>query len=252
MKKYIGLFIIIFFFSGCAVTNAPVTNRTQLILISTEKELALGEESFKQTLKDTKLSSDTYLTKMVEDVGKKLASVANRDDFKWEFVLVENDQVNAFCLPGGKIVVYTGIFKVAKSDDELATVISHEIGHAIARHGAERMSLGLVSAAVGVVANVALANRHPEYLQTFNIAYGLGATYGVILPYSRMQEFEADEIGIDLMYKGGFNINAALVFWNEMKNQSKGKKVPEFASTHPSDDTRISNLYKIIQRYNKN
>lgn len=162
---------------------------------------------------------------------------------------MESDQINAFCLPGGKIVVYTGIFKVAKTDDALATVIAHEVGHAIARHGAERMSLGLISSAVAIAGNVALSKNHPEHLQTFNIAYGLGATYGVILPYSRMQEFEADEIGIDLMHKAGFDINQALSFWIDMKNQSKGKSVPEFASTHPSDEARIENLKKVIAKY---
>ncbi|QOG11311.1 M48 family metallopeptidase [Arcobacter sp. FWKO B] len=249
MKKYLVLLVVLFLLGGCAISKTPVTNRTQLILISSEQELALGEQSFKQTLQEMKISNDLSQTKRVEDIGKRLASVAQRDDFKWEFALVENDQVNAFCLPGGKIVVYTGIFKVAKSDGALATVISHEIGHAIARHGAERMSLGLVSSAIQVAANVALATSHPESLQTFNIAYGLGANYGVILPYSRMQEFEADQIGVDLMHKAGFNIDEALIFWNDMKKLSSGKSVPAFASTHPSDEARISNLYKVIQGY---
>jgi len=249
MKKYIGFLLALFLLTGCAVSKAPVTNRTQLILIPTEQELALGEESFQQTLKDMKVSSDKVQTKRVMNIGVRLANVAKRDDFNWEFALVESDEVNAFCLPGGKIVVYTGIFKVAKTDDALATVIAHEIGHAIARHGAERMSMGLVTGLIGVAANVALSRNHSEHLQTFNIAYGLGATYGVILPYSRMQEFEADEIGIDLMHKAGFDINKALSFWIDMKNQSKGKSVPEFASTHPSDEARIESLKTVIARY---
>jgi len=196
------------------------------------------------------VSKDMLQTQRVVNVGQRIANVANRDDFNWEFALVESKEVNAFCLPGGKVVVYTGILSIAEDDDELATVISHEIGHAIARHGAERMSLGMVTTVVGVAANIALGrNGNSDTQKMFNIAYGLGATYGVILPYSRMQELEADEIGIDLMFKAGYDIDKALSFWVKMQNNAGDKKISEFTSTHPSENTRIENIRKVISRY---
>ncbi|MCK9162131.1 MAG: M48 family metallopeptidase [Arcobacteraceae bacterium] len=250
MRKYLGLLFLLIFMTGCAVSNAPVTNRTQLILMSTEQEMALGEDSYKQALNEMEVSKDMLQTQRVVNVGQRIANVANRDDFNWEFALVESKEVNAFCLPGGKVVVYTGILSIAEDDDELATVISHEIGHAIARHGAERMSLGMVTTVVGVAANIALGrNGNSDTQKMFNIAYGLGATYGVILPYSRMQELEADEIGIDLMFKAGYDIDKALSFWVKMQNNAGDKKISEFTSTHPSENTRIENIRKVISRY---
>ena len=180
----------------------------------------------------------------VRDIGQRIASVANRPDFKWEFNLVDNKAKNAFCLPGGKVVVYTGILDVAKNDDQLATVMAHEVAHALARHGAERMSSAMVQQGIQVLGNVVLQSTAPQYTNVFNQAYGIGSQVGVMLPYGRLQENEADEIGIYLMAKAGYNIDEALNFW---QNMSAGKKeTNEFFSTHPSSSTRIKNITRVI------
>ena len=153
--------------------------------------------------------------------------------------------MNAFCLPGGKVVVYTGILKAARNDDQLATVISHEIAHALARHGAERMSNGMIAQGVQLLGTIVIGTQAPQYTNAFNIAYGAGAQYGVLLPYGRMQESEADEIGIYLMHKAGYKLTEALKFW---QNMSSGKKESvEFFSTHPNSSTRITNISRVIK-----
>lgn len=233
---------------GCT-THAPITKRSQLILISQSKELALGEESYKDTLKKSKVIHGTKDAKRVQEIGYKIAKVVNRKDYNWEFNLVDNEAKNAFCLPGGKVVIYTGILKVAKNDDQLATVMSHEIAHALARHGAERVSSGMISNGVQVLGNLVLGSQAPHLTQSFNIAYGLGSQYGVLLPYGRLQESEADEIGIHLMQKAGYNVYEALNFWENM-NEGK-KESTEFLSTHPNSSTRISDIKKVIVKIKK-
>lgn len=253
MKKILlSLFVLLFsitLFTGCT-NKAPITKRSQLILMSQQQELALGEKSYKETLKKSKVVTGTKDSKRVKEIGQKIAKVVNRNDYKWEFNLVENDAKNAFCLPGGKVVIYTGILKVAQNDDQLATVMSHEIAHALARHGAERASSGMLASGLQVLGNLVIGTQAPQYSQAFNVAYGLGAQYGVLLPYSRLQESEADEIGIHLMHQARYNIYEALNFW---ENMSKGeKKAPnEFFSTHPSSSTRIANINRIIKEIEK-
>lgn len=246
MKKfsiYILLTLIILFISGCTA-KAPVTNRSQMILISQSQELALGEQSYKETLEKSKVIQNTKDAYRVKRIGSNIASVVNKPEYDWEFNLVDNKAKNAFCLPGGKVVVYTGILEVAKNDSQLATVMSHEIAHALARHGAERVSSGIVANGVQLVGNIVLGSQAPHLTQTFNIAYGLGAQYGVLLPYGRLQESEADEIGIHLMHQAGYDVNEALKFW---ENMSAGKKESiEFFSTHPNSSTRIENIKKVI------
>lgn len=230
---------------GCT-QKTPYTNRSQMIFMSPKEELALGEKSYKQALSKSKVLTNTKDARRVKNIGLKIAQVANRPDFKWEFKLVENKAKNAFCLPGGKVVVYTGILEVAQNDDQLATVMAHEVAHALARHGAERMSSAMVQQGLQVIGNVVLASTAPEYTNVFNQAYGVGTQLGVMLPYGRLQENEADEIGIYLMAKAGYNIHEALNFW---KNMSKGKKqTNEFFSTHPSSSTRIANIQRVIEK----
>ncbi|QKF81617.1 M48 family metallopeptidase [Halarcobacter ebronensis] len=244
MYKKVILIIITIFFIGCN-SKAPVTNRDQLILISQTNELALGEQSYKEVLKNSEVINNTVDAKRVKEIGRKIANIVDRTDYKWEFNLVKNEEKNAFCLPGGKVVVYTGILKVAKNDDQLATVISHEIAHALARHGAERMTTGLISQGVQLLGNIILSTQASHVQSTFNVAYGLGSQYGVVLPYSRMQENEADEIGIHLMFQAGFNIYESLNFWENMSKDSNQSN--EFFSTHPSSQTRIENIKRIIK-----
>lgn len=230
---------------GCT-QKTPYTNRSQMIFMSPKEELALGEKSYKQTLSKSEVITNTNDARRVHNIGMKIAQVANRPDFQWEFNLVKNDAKNAFCLPGGKVVVYTGILEVAKNDAQLATVMAHEVAHALARHGAERMSSAMVQQGIQVIGNVVLASTAPEYTNVFNQAYGVGSQLGVMLPYGRLQENEADEIGIYLMAKAGYDINEALNFW---KNMSKGKQeTNEFFSTHPSSSTRISNIQRVIEK----
>ena len=246
--KYILVVFLTFFFIGCT-HKAPITNRSQMILMSQDQELALGEESYKDTLQKSKVIKNTRDANRVENIGYKIAKIVNRSDYKWEFNLIESKEKNAFCLPGGKVVIYTGILDVAKNDDQLATVMSHEIAHALARHGAERVSSGMVANGVQVLGNILIGSQAPELSQSFNIAYGLGAQYGVLLPYGRMQESEADEIGIYLMHKAGYNVYEALNFW---KNMSEGKESGnEFFSTHPSSSTRIENIKRVISDIEK-
>ena len=234
--------------AGCT-HKTPYTNRSQMIFMSQKEEMALGEKSYKESLAESKVISGTKDANRIKTIGSKIAKVANRSDFQWEFNLVEDDAMNAFCLPGGKVVVYTGILKAAKNDDQLATVISHEIAHALARHGAERMSSSMVQQGLGVVGNIAVGATAPQYQNLFNQTYGIGTQLGVMLPYGRMQESEADEIGIYLMAQAGYNVNEALKFW---ENMNEGKKEgSDFFSTHPSSTNRISDIQKVIAKLPK-
>ena len=170
MKLLRNMFLILLsliIIAGCT-HKTPYTNRSQMIFMSPKDELALGEKSYQEALSDAKVITETKDANRVKTIGSKIAKVANRSDFNWEFNLVQNDALNAFCLPGGKVVVYTGILKVARNDDQLATVISHEIAHALARHGAERMSSSMVQQGVQALGNVVLAVGAPEYQNIFN------------------------------------------------------------------------------------
>ena len=244
----VGIFVLVTVFlmvfsSGCA-TTAPMTGRTQIMLISPNDEQKMGEDASTQILKESKLSSDAKATKRVKEVGEKIAKAAQKSDFNWEFYLVEDKNINAFCLPGGKVFVYTGLLDFVNNDAELALVVGHEAAHAIARHGAERMSMGAVTNMVQQIASSAL-NVKPAYSQAFDIAFGLSANYGVILPYSRTQEYEADRIGLILMAKAGYDPRVAVDFWSRMA-QKGGAKPPEFLSTHPSDQNRIDSIKNIL------
>ena len=234
--------------AGCTY-KTPYTNRSQMIFMSQKEEMALGEKSYKESLSQSKIITGTKDATRIKNIGARIAKVANRNDFQWEFNLVEDEAINAFCLPGGKVVVYTGILQMAKNDDQLATVISHEIAHALARHGAERMSSSMVQQGLQVVGNIALGVTAPQYQNLFNQTYGVGTQLGVMLPYGRMQESEADEIGIYLMSQAGYNVNEALKFW---ENMSEGKKEgSDFFSTHPSSTNRISDIQKVIAKLPK-
>lgn len=228
---------------GCA--HAPYTERSQLILLPRSQELALGAETSQEILKKEKQSTDPRYVDPVRRVGRRIAEVSG-EDYDWEFHVIDApDTVNAFALPGGKIFVYTGLFKLAATEPELATVVAHEVGHVIARHGAERMSLGVVAQLGQQVAGTLLGSGSSVAARAAMVAYGVGANVGVILPFSRTQEFEADHLGLILMAKAGYDPEAALGFWTKMAAQDKDAP-PEYLSTHPSDGNRIEAIKELL------
>jgi len=239
---------------SCA--KVPMTGRSQLNLIPSSEMLSMSESQYGDFLKQNKISNDKAATEQVHRVGNHIkdAVVSYMDsqgmgarikDYKWEMNLVESKEVNAWCMPGGKVVVYTGILPVTKTDAGLAVVLGHEIGHAIAQHGSERMTEGLVAQMGGVALGEALKKRPAQTQQLWMQAFGVGAQYGALLPFSRLQESEADKIGLVLMAKAGYDPNEAVSFWQRM-HSSAGEKPPELMSTHPSDERRIADIKKEI------
>ena len=241
LRRGIILICIALLFASCK--QAPETERKQLMLIPESIEMELGENAFKKIIRESKLSNNQALINQVKKVGSNLAKAANRTNYKWEFIVIEDDSTaNAFCLPGGKIGIYTGIFPYAKDEKGLAAVIGHEVGHAIARHGAERMSTALLAQAGQIALNLIVEVDSPMVLEALNQAYGLGTEIGVILPFSRKQELEADRIGVGLMDQAGYKPIGALEFWKRMKQGRQGKEPLVYFSTHPVDDKRIVEL----------
>lgn len=229
-----------------ACTTVPITGRHQLLLISEQEELMMGARVYREIIRKEKLSRDPKYVNAVRRVGMRIASVSGRPDYRWEFLVIDNDkEANAFCLPGGKVFIYTGMFPYTKDDNGLATVISHEIGHAIARHGAERMTMDLLARLGAVGLSVALRNASPVAIRSFEQAYGLGATIGLILPFSRQQELEADHIGLILMAKAGYDPRGALLLWQRLMQSDKSHP-PVFLSTHPSDEERIKRIKLLL------
>ncbi len=238
-----------------ACSKVPLTDRKQLNLLPESQMVAMGLTSYSEFLKENPPANATNPnTQLVKSVGEKIKSSVvkyMRDnkmydrikDYKWEFNLVESKEVNAWCMPGGKVVVYSGLLAVTKDEPSLALVMGHEIAHAIARHGNERMSQGMLAQAGGVALDLglAMANKPAETRQLFNTAYGVGANIGVLLPYSRLQETEADKLGLIFMAMAGYNPRTAPDFWKRMAAQG-GNKPPELLSTHPSDAKRVKDL----------
>lgn len=243
MKKY-GFNSFFLLLSLCvfqACMTVPVSGRKAFNLIPESLEKSLGEQSYTATISKEPLSQDKRLVEMVTKVGKRIAAVADKPDYQWEFKLIDKDVQNAFCLPGGKIAIYKGILPIAKNEAGLATVMAHEVVHAIARHGGQRISAGLgITAGIAALERTALKNnKNAPYIMA---ALGIAATGGIILPYSRMQESEADEIGQILMARAGYNPAESIAFWNRFGAVTKGGSVPELLSTHPSSKSREENM----------
>ena len=253
-KKIILGAILALLFIGC--TKAPITGRSQLIMIDKQQELALGFQSAQEVLKKEKISSDPQKNAMVKRIGQRIANVSGQSNYKWEFFVIENDkEANAFCLPGGKVFVYTGLFKYVANDDELAAVMGHEIGHALARHGAERMSRGQLAQTGGQLLSAVMQGRgNPQNTAMVMQAFGIGTQLGIMLPHSRVQEYEADHIGLVLAAKAGYNPQAALSFWE--KFSQNGQTPPEYLSTHPAPVNRIKEIRALLPQlmplYNAN
>ena len=257
--------IILLALSVYYCSTVPITGRSQLNLISSSEMNSMSFQEYDTFLNENKLSTNQTETAMVKRVGERIQKAVETyfaqknlssqlDGYQWEFNLVESPEVNAWCMPGGKVVVYTGILPITKDETGLAVVMGHEIAHAVAQHGNERMSQQMLQQLGGVALSVALKNE-PETTQSiFSTAYGVGTEVGVMLPFSRTHETEADHLGLIFMAMAGYDPNYAVDFWQRMAAQG-GSSVPEFLSTHPSDETRIADikneLPEALKYYNK-
>ncbi len=261
MKKYILAFVIVVsgMFSAQFITSCstvPLTGRKQLNLLPESQMLSMAMTNYNQFLNEHELSDNQAEVQMVKTVGNRIANAVEEylaskgmsdriDGYKWEFHLVKDDTPNAWCMPGGKVVVYTGILPYTENEAGLAVVMGHEIAHAIARHGNERMSQALLIQTGGLALSVALAQKPEQTQNMFLTAYGIGTTVGIQLPYSRKQETEADHLGLIFMAMAGYDPHTAIAFWQRME-EAGGQKPPEFLSTHPADQTRIENIKKFM------
>ncbi len=255
--RNIGLLCLVAYYLLSCET-VPITGRTQLSLVPDSQLIAMSLDYYKDFLSKHKLSNNAEQTQQVKNVGRKIQNAVTQyfaqrglsyrvADYKWEFNLVEDKEANAWCLPGGKVVVYTGILPITKDDTGLAVVMGHEIAHAIANHGNERMSQGLLVQMGGIALSEALTQQPTATRSLFLNAYGIGAQVGALLPYSRLQESEADRLGLIFMAMAGYDPNAAVAFWERMQAQArKGSAPPEILSTHPADLTRINNIKSYI------
>jgi predicted Zn-dependent protease len=241
--------------SVAACQSAPVTGRSQMMLVSESEELRLGSTAYLQVLSKEHESHDLQANELVDRVGHRIAEAAespptamwHAPNYRWEFKTIDKNMVNAFCLPGGKVAVYTGFFAITENDAGLAAVLGHEVAHALARHGAERISDQRMISASLTAASLALAaaggRRTSAYAPLAIAALGAGATVGISLPMSRTQESEADHIGLILMALAGYDPHEAVGLWERMRKASAGKpKQAEWLSTHPADETRIANI----------
>jgi metalloendopeptidase OMA1, mitochondrial len=236
-----GLFFAYYWFSH--QEKVPLTGRSQLVDMTREQEAALGLESYQQVLTENQVIESGPEVEAVRSIGARLAkaSADMASGFEWQFNLLQSDQANAFCLPGGKVAVYTGLLPIAANADGLAVVMGHEIAHALARHGAERMAHEKLMQMGQMAAGVALGDMDPGAQRAVLGALGAGAQYGILLPFSRNHESEADHIGLLLMARACFNPEESVRLWERMSQASQGQP-PEFASTHPSHETRIQQL----------
>lgn len=225
-----------------ACQTVPITGRSQLLLLPETTEVQMGLDAYQEVLKKSKVSTDRAATEQVLRVGQRIAAATGRSDYQWEFKLIDDKQANAFCLPGGKVAVYTGILPVTQDDAGLAAVLAHEVAHAVARHGGERLSQQLAVQGLTLAGTQALmAGRDPGTVQLVGAALGLGATVGILLPYSRAQESEADRLGMVYMAKAGYHPSAARELWVRMARAS-GDRPIELLSTHPAPETRIKQI----------
>ncbi|MBW2021063.1 MAG: M48 family metallopeptidase [Deltaproteobacteria bacterium] len=255
-RRFIGLFLIIpFLLLSCS--TVPVTGRKQFNVIPNATILSMSFQHYDEFLKSHKISTNKAQTELVKRVGHRIQKAVEQyfaennmshelKHYAWEFNLVESSEVNAWCMPGGKVVVYTGILPITKDEAGLAVVMGHEIAHAVAKHGNERMSQALAVQMSGMALSTALAQKPEKTRQLWMSVFGLGAQFGVMLPYSRLHENEADHLGLIFMAMAGYDPNHAVKFWERMAQEKGGQAPPEFLSTHPSDKTRIRRIKALI------
>lgn len=243
--------VLLVLLSSCS--SVPLTGRKQVLLVSDQEVLNLSLQEYGEFMKSAPKSTDKANTAQVQKVGRNIANAVEAylkangmesmiSEYAWEFNLVKSNEVNAFCMPGGKIVVYEGILPITQDETGLAVVLGHEVAHAVAKHANERMSQQMLQQYGGAALGAALSGSSSTVQTVANSVYGLGAEYGVMLPYSRKQELEADELGLIFMAMAGYNPQEAEGFWTRMSQKAGGAGVAEFQSTHPSDETRIKKI----------
>lgn len=249
-KIIVSAFIVaLLFVSACSVN--PFTGKSTMALVSNSELFPMSFQQYDEFLNEHAVIQNTKEAHMVETVGQRIATAADKylkangypnylDDYNWEFKLVNDEQVNAWCMPGGKIVFYTGILPIAKNEAGIAAIMGHEVAHALANHGQQRMSASQYQSIIGMVGSAALS-KNATYQNVFDQAYGIGSNVGVMLPFSRSHETEADKIGLTLMAIAGYEPIEAAHLWERMA-QVGGESPPEILSTHPSNQTRIQNI----------
>jgi len=251
LKKLLATLIIMLMVSSCSIV--PVTGRHQLNMIPDSTMLSMSYQQYDDFLKSNKKSTNKQQTEMVKRTGKRIQKAVEKyltdngladriEGYNWEFNLVDSPEQNAWCMPGGKVVVYSGILPLTKTETGLAVVMGHEIAHAIAEHGNERMSQQMLVQMGGTALSAAMRTKPAETQQLWMQVYGLGAQYGAVLPYSRLHESEADKLGLIFMAIAGYDPREAVSFWQRMSENKKGQAPPEFMSTHPADETRIRKI----------
>ena len=254
----ISLIIVILFLS-LSCTTVPITGRKQFIILPDYAMLSMSLQQYNEFLKTNKISSNQEQTQMVKKVGRKIQMAVEQyftdknmsytlRDYKWEFNLIESEGKNAWAMPGGKVVVYEGILPITKDEAGLAVVMGHEIAHAIAKHGNERMSQGLIAQMGGMALSKALEEQPGKTRQLWMTVFGVGAQFGVMLPFSRLQETEADHLGLIFMAIAGYDPDEAVEVWKRMAQMKEGQTPPKFLSTHPSNETRIRKIKETIPK----
>ena len=254
--KFIAFAILVLVVS-CA--KNPFTGKSTMALVPNSQIFPSAFQQYNQFLSENKVIKGTADAKRIETIGTKIKTASERwltanghadylEGYAWEYKLVDSKEVNAWCMPGGKIVFYSGILPICKDDAGMATVMGHEVAHALANHGQQRMSAGLVQQLGAGVAQAAVGGKSAETQALVMQAYGIGTQVGGMLPFSRSHETEADEIGLTLMAIAGYNPETSVAFWERMSANSGGAKPAEIMSTHPSDETRIANLKRLIPK----
>jgi predicted Zn-dependent protease len=256
--KLTNIFLVLSLVFVYSCSNVPLTGRKQFTAIPTSQMLALSADSYKQVIDDNTLSNNTSYIDMVNGVGTKMIKAVEKylamnqlesriEGFDWQFNVLQSEELNAWCMPGGQIAFYEGIMPVCMDETGVAIVMGHEIAHAVAKHGNERMSQQLLINMGGIALSEALKTKKEETQQLALLAFGVGSQVGVSLPYSRMHETEADELGLYFMAMAGYNPEMAPAFWERME-AAGGTRPPEFLSTHPDPSNRIAKLNEIMPK----
>lgn len=255
MKKHVFLPAALLLLVSCS--TVPITERRQLDLVPAETMLPLSFDQYRQFLAEHEVVENTPEADAVKRTGARIQKAVERylaennlsdrlKGYEWEFNLIDDPQANAWAMPGGKVAIYTGILPLTMDENGLAVVMGHEIAHAVANHGDERMSQGLLAQLGGLALSAAISQKPAETQQLFMAAYGAGAQIGVLLPFSRLQESEADHLGLIFMAMAGYDPHGAVPFWQRMMESHDGGRSPELLSTHPADRKRIENIQKLI------